>query len=1566
METDISQILNSQKKSLASPYHDQVIRDEEKDCCPVPAAPRCDFLHSTQLDPFLDFQPSQIFRSSQYGNSTQSKHPKMEEVIFGTPEEKTPNTSRLQLSQRRQLFKLPTKTSSTQLNGGDIVSFHNNNNQGDNSRVQQMSQSDKEFTSNQRENNIQIVTPSAIPSLKKNYYTPSPLVLNQGNVAGVKLKSVDEIAEKYRSVFRFPFFNIIQSKVFDEVFYKDNPLVVCAPTGAGKTVVFELAIIRLLMKMEQMSFNTNFKIVYMAPIKALCSERCSDWSDKFGCFGLKCQELTGDSEQDDYYHIQQVNIICTTPEKWDSMTRRWRDNKFIVQSICLFFIDEIHVLSDATRGATMEAVISRMKTIQAARIRAVEGVGQTIPKLRFVAVSATIPNIKDIAEWLGDKMPAVHFNMDDSFRPVRLRKVVLGSPFDENKGSDFQFDMSLNYRLPRIINTYSENKPTLVFCSTRKSTQQAAEILLRDNGSTYVRTYFQKEALRTCANSLKDNKLRDLVARGVGYHHAGLDVHDRKAIEEIFLEGQLMVLVATSTLAMGVNLPAHLVILKSTSYYNLGVHVEYSDTQILQMIGRAGRPQFDTTATAVIMTKNHTKDKYESLVNGTQLIESSLHKNLIEHLNAEIVLHTINDISIAMEWIRYTFLYIRVMKNPKNYGMPVGLNKEQIEKRLQELCMKNLNLLNTYGMITMDEETIEVKPTEPGKLMARYCIAFETMKKFSKLGPTETISELLYELSGCEEFTEVQLRNNEKKTLNTFNRDKNRVTVRYPLTGKVKTKQMKVNILIQVGLGCLLLQDFSLQQDTTRIFRAAQRVSRCLVELLWLKADYKSLLSAVQLMKCLKARLWEDSKYISKQLDGIGPALSNALVNAGITTFQKILESNPRELELIVNRHPPFGNQLRDLVSCLPKYELTIEQVSKYHENLADIVIHLVISNPKQLGIRKTLPENHTCVLLIGDEDNKVIYKRKIMDVLLLKEHGITKKLEIKRAAKGPELFINLISQEWVGLDVQITYTPYYIGAKKVSNISNAVESVPKCQVDNQKGTSSCTDVRKACGHRCLNKSLCGHECCRNGVTKQRPSKTTSKTHVVSKPKLMDSYISNVKSRVPETPNHAKRLKMSGSTNLGPKLDLNKFAYQPQTKRMPSIHNSEIDETIVSEVEGRTLLDLECVHPNTPHEQLANRNVPFSPSEDWADLDMYMKHQYSVDDELSDLEDQSCNIGVEAEFERSQEKALDDHMLPYIPATPRFGQVVAWSNNKDNIRPSSIANEKDEKQKCTQALWGLNQDTLAALTTSNRNSNTGYFNQEAWRNTREHQNDFPNMDNHPADPNQTKCINRQIDISNSENIDIPYEGYSHTNRRTESLPQTELLYKNQWTSRNVLENQQQLEKQKTCPETMTNETTDDWSGSESDFITVDDPDSRRSFYGDSAADQRNFATISPEDEFCQDSLSPRTRCCGKSEKLRKAEHEMEQFLFGSIGHSKDLYLEKEDDNSDKREHQKSWVINHKAKSNPQENIQIKNMQPIKSDDCMADEMVYLPKTRSLTNSTPIRRGTFSSIFDNLF
>ena len=140
--------------------------------------------------------------------------------------------------------------------------------------------------------------------------------------------------------------------------------------------------------------------------------------------------------------------------------------------------------------------------------------------------------------------------------------------------------------------------------------------------------------------------------QGIGFHHAGLEQVDRAVVENLFSSGLLPVLACTSTLAMGVNLPAHLVIIKSTQQMISGMFREYSESQILQMAGRAGRPQYDTSATVVIMTEESRKSYYQRLIGGTKLIESNLHRHLYEHLNAEVVLENIKTVSIAVEWMK--------------------------------------------------------------------------------------------------------------------------------------------------------------------------------------------------------------------------------------------------------------------------------------------------------------------------------------------------------------------------------------------------------------------------------------------------------------------------------------------------------------------------------------------------------------------------------------------------------------------------------------------------------------------------------------------------------------------------------------------------------------------------------------------------------------------------------------------------------------------------------------------------------------------------------------------------
>lgn len=246
-------------------------------------------------------------------------------------------------------------------------------------------------------------------------------------VQDIELLSTHELPDRFRSIFGFPNFNAVQSKCFDTIYRTNDNFVLSSPTGSGKTVAFELAICRLVNGFS----GGDFKIVYQAPTKSLCSERQRDWSKKFRPFGLECAELTGDTDLSQMKNVQNASIIVTTPEKWDSMTRKWKDHIKLMKMIKLFLIDEVHMLKEE-RGAVLEVVVSRMKSIGS--------------DVRFVALSASIPNSGDIASWLGKnpmapQTPAVREVFGESFRPVKLQKFVVG--YNTN-GNDFAFEKALD------------------------------------------------------------------------------------------------------------------------------------------------------------------------------------------------------------------------------------------------------------------------------------------------------------------------------------------------------------------------------------------------------------------------------------------------------------------------------------------------------------------------------------------------------------------------------------------------------------------------------------------------------------------------------------------------------------------------------------------------------------------------------------------------------------------------------------------------------------------------------------------------------------------------------------------------------------------------------------------------------------------------------------------------------------------------------------------------------------------------------------------------------------------
>ncbi|MQL80393.1 hypothetical protein Taro_012845, partial [Colocasia esculenta] len=492
------------------------------------------------------------------------------------------------------------------------------------------------------------------------------------------LRAITDIPAPFRCTFNFRYFNSLQSECFPCCFLSDTNMVISAPTGSGKTVLFELCILRLLSKFLSRDGKFNhikgtLKTIYIAPSKALVQEKVRDWNLRLGAWGVSCLEMTGDSEAYNSRNIHEADIILTTPEKFDAMTcHRIRDGGLsFFSDIALVLIDEVHLLNDP-RGAALEAIVSRIKILS----RTAEMQSSPLANVRLLAVSATIPNIEDLG-----------------YAQAR---------------NDFLFER------------HSGGKSALIFCSTRKGAQEAAQCLSRTAmglgySNPFIKSKEQQERLQEASLSCSDKHMQSCILYGgsyfsipnlyifiakddlvsifgplvlqtradhncfaVGYHNGGLCLKDRNLIEGLFLKGDLQILCTTNTLAHGINLPAHTVIIKSTQCLYVTIASFHFD---FKMCGRAGRPPFDDTGTVIIMTRRETVHLYENLLNGCETVESQLLACMTEHLNAEIVQLTVSDISLAIEWLKCSYLY-----NPENYGVKKQTPYKRLEKHMQGPC----------------------------------------------------------------------------------------------------------------------------------------------------------------------------------------------------------------------------------------------------------------------------------------------------------------------------------------------------------------------------------------------------------------------------------------------------------------------------------------------------------------------------------------------------------------------------------------------------------------------------------------------------------------------------------------------------------------------------------------------------------------------------------------------------------------------------------------------------------------------------------------------------------------
>ena len=274
---------------------------------------------------------------------------------------------------------------------------------------------------------------------------------------------------------RFDFFNPIQTQCFNALYNTDDNVFVGAPTGSGKTICAEFAILRLFAHNRG---DDSAKCVYVAPKAELCQLVYREWEAKFGPGGLgkRVVMLTGETASD-LKLMAKAHIVISTPVNWDMLSRRWKQRK-PVQAVRLFVVDELHLLGTggAEDGPVLEIICSRMRYISSQLASSESSSSSSSSHIRIVALSSSIANSKDVGQWLQANSNTT-FNFHPNVRPLQLELHIQGFNTTHNASRLIAMAKPVFQAIHKYTCSTSSgaaNKPAIVFVPSRKQTKITA------------------------------------------------------------------------------------------------------------------------------------------------------------------------------------------------------------------------------------------------------------------------------------------------------------------------------------------------------------------------------------------------------------------------------------------------------------------------------------------------------------------------------------------------------------------------------------------------------------------------------------------------------------------------------------------------------------------------------------------------------------------------------------------------------------------------------------------------------------------------------------------------------------------------------------------------------------------------------------------------------------------------------------------------------------------------------------------------------------------------------------
>jgi helicase len=474
-------------------------------------------------------------------------------------------------------------------------------------------------------------------------------------------------------------------------------VVMATATASGKTLLAEVAAVKTALE--------GGMAVFTVPLKALAYEKQLHFSHYGDLADVAVS--TGEYDSDDAW-LHKYDVVITTYEKLDSLLRHrpsW------LNKVGLIVLDEIHYVGDPKRGPVLESIAAKVRYLGL--------------KAQVVALSATVGNPDALARWLGAKL------VKSDWRPVPLMEgVYADGAIRYADGSERRISKGADPEVALALDAVEGGGQALVFVNSRSATVATARRIAEAVAAS-GRELIDPEAAADLARKVEESaasriigrELAEVVARGVAFHNAGLELELRRIVEEGFRRGVIKAVVSTTTLAAGVNLPARRVVIAEVRRYDplTGVE-EIPAIEYRQMAGRAGRPGLDPYGEAIAVASSEREAEYimERYIRGAvEPVRSQLFSdvNLRSHLLGVVGSGYANTEDEVVDYLSTTLAYIQL--GPA----AMSIARSKAERALDQLV--------AWGFLEKSGDAYYATPL--GRLVSRLYVDPETAAMYIDL-----------------------------------------------------------------------------------------------------------------------------------------------------------------------------------------------------------------------------------------------------------------------------------------------------------------------------------------------------------------------------------------------------------------------------------------------------------------------------------------------------------------------------------------------------------------------------------------------------------------------------------------------------------------------------------------------------------------------------------------------------------------------------------------------------------------------------------------------------------------